>query len=643
MIVVLLVALIITLSAPAAAQTPPATPFATIPGGPIGVACIGDGPGGITDRLVVTSYCTGNIHTVSETGSVTTHFPTGFPKNWCGIESYLALSTGLGGWPVGDIYASFGPTVYKINSTLTTATPFVTIAGKPGTHTGVTFDRTGVWNFDMIVTFIDGTVYRVTPSGTVTFVATTSTHQESPRVIPNDATKWGAFAGCISTASENTHKVFAICNPGSPTVSTLATGILNAESSDIRPSAGETTFGPTPYIYFASRHTSGKIWGYPASSFPSGSAGDMFVSQEFGGGITRIPGSPGTASTFEAAFSQHYEGSNFCFIPQAIDTSEKCSDGIDNDGDGLIDNADPDCHVCGDGNIDPGEQCDDGNIVSGDGCSSTCKLENKPPIAQCQNVTVNTDPSVCSAASASVNNGSSDPDGDTITLSQTPSGPYGLGQTQVTLTVTDTKGASDSCQATVTVNDVTPPAISCPAPQVVECTGNGSANATVGSPTVTDNCSVASTSCTLGSGSYPLGTTNGTCSANDGSGNSSSCNVSVTVVDTTAPTVSCVESYNPSTKNVPKASNTNQDGFYKVGASDICSTPVIKIGSFTLANGETIKITQTPGKSGVTYVNTMGPAAIKHFQVGPGDAVITATDGAGNSSSVTCLVPPPPK
>jgi len=67
------------------------------------------------------------------------------------------------------------------------------------------------------------------------------------------------------------------------------------------------------------------------------------------------------------------------------------------------------------------------------------------------------------------------------------------------------------------------------------------------------------------------------------------------------------------------------------------------VGSFVLANGETIKITQTPGKSGVTFVNTMGPAAIKHFQVGPGDAVLTATDGSGNSSSVTCLVPPPPK
>ena len=31
--------------------------------------------------------------------------------------------------------------------------------------------------------------------------------------------------------------------------------------------------------------------------------------------------------------------------------------------------------VCGDGNVDPGEDCDDGNQVSGDGCSSSCQVE----------------------------------------------------------------------------------------------------------------------------------------------------------------------------------------------------------------------------------------------------------------------------
>ena len=117
----------------------------------------------------------------------------------------------------------------------------------------------------------------------------------------------------------------------------------------------------------------------------------------------------------------------------------------------------------------------------------------------------------------------------------------------------------------------------------------------------------------------------------------------MTVVDRELPTLSCVESVNPSTKNVPKASKVNEDGFYQVSAGDNCMPPTIELGGFILADGETIKLTQTPGQSGVRLVNTMGAGEIRHFQVGSGDALITATDGAGNVSSVTCLVPPPPK
>lgn len=58
---------------------------------------------------------------------------------------------------------------------------------------------------------------------------------------------------------------------------------------------------------------------------------------------------------------------------------EDCTNGIDDDQDGLVDNADPDCQVCGDGDVDPGEECDDGNTVDGDGCSAVCELENEMP------------------------------------------------------------------------------------------------------------------------------------------------------------------------------------------------------------------------------------------------------------------------
>lgn len=92
---------------------------------------------------------------------------------------------------------------------------------------------------------------------------------------------------------------------------------------------------------------------------------------------------------------------------------------------------------------------------------------NVPPVAQCMDTTVPTDPGVCFAAVASVDNGSFDPDGGNITLQQIPPGPYPLGMTDVTLVVTDDEGATDSCDAKVTVVDQEPPTISCNAPSTI--------------------------------------------------------------------------------------------------------------------------------------------------------------------------------
>jgi hypothetical protein len=44
-------------------------------------------------------------------------------------------------------------------------------------------------------------------------------------------------------------------------------------------------------------------------------------------------------------------------------TSELCYNGIDDDGNGLTDKADPGCWHCGDGVLDPNEECDDGELA----------------------------------------------------------------------------------------------------------------------------------------------------------------------------------------------------------------------------------------------------------------------------------------
>ena len=76
------------------------------------------------------------------------------------------------------------------------------------------------------------------------------------------------------------------------------------------------------------------------------------------------------------------------------------------------------------------------------------------PVALAHDVTV-TASAPQDTANANVNNGSNDPDGGPITLTQFPAAPYPVGSTSVILTVTNKEGAFSQASATVTVNPPT--------------------------------------------------------------------------------------------------------------------------------------------------------------------------------------------
>jgi Subtilase family len=90
-------------------------------------------------------------------------------------------------------------------------------------------------------------------------------------------------------------------------------------------------------------------------------------------------------------------------------------------------------------------------------CTGRCDPPNNPPIATAKSVTAAADP-MC-VANASIDDGSSDADGDPLTLTQSPTGPYSLGKTNVRLTATDPKGAFGQATGDVTVVDRTGPTI----------------------------------------------------------------------------------------------------------------------------------------------------------------------------------------
>lgn len=189
--------------------------------------------------------------------------------------------------------------------------------------------------------------------------------------------------------------------------------------------------------------------------------------------------------------------------------------------------------------------------VLSDACAATMNVTfgNQAPVAQCQDVQVDADADCLGAVTAAmVDDGSSDPDGDPITLSLDPPGPYPLGVTAVTLTVTDDKGESDTCSANVTVVDVTPPVVACPADIQVECSVAGGVPADdaqlaafFAAFTAEDNCDADPTVVHDAPALFPGpceaggGVTVVTWTATDASGNVAQCSATVAVVDTTPP------------------------------------------------------------------------------------------------------------
>jgi hypothetical protein len=119
---------------------------------------------------------------------------------------------------------------------------------------------------------------------------------------------------------------------------------------------------------------------------------------------------------------------------------------------------------------------------------------------------------------------------DVNTSSKPASGTaFNVGTTNVTSTATsDAVQNAASCTFTVTVKDVEAPLIACPAPMTVDATGPLGATASF-APTAGDNCSATVSSVPASGSVFAIGTTTVNSTAQDPSGNQSSCGFTVHV------------------------------------------------------------------------------------------------------------------
>src|SRR5437867_780901 len=168
-----------------------------------------------------------------------------------------------------------------------------------------------------------------------------------------------------------------------------------------------------------------------------------------------------------------------------------------------------------------------------------------------------------------------------------------------------------TCTFMVTVQDTTPPTITCPGNVTKSNDPNQcGAVATYPNPTVSDNCPNPTFTCSPASGSFfPVGTTTVTCTAKDAANNMASCTFTVTIQDTQPPTITCPGNITSTTASCPPSNSGTVN--FTVTASDNCP------GVTTVCKNQNNQIV-TSGSS---------------FPVGATTVTCTATDASGNTAT----------
>lgn len=179
-----------------------------------------------------------------------------------------------------------------------------------------------------------------------------------------------------------------------------------------------------------------------------------------------------------------------------------------------------------------------------DTCTANITIEdNTAPNAICQDVTVILDGAGNGTlGAAQVDNGSTDNCGiSSITISDTSFTCADAGVNTVTLTLTDGEGNTANCTAQVTVIDTVAPTAIC---QDLTLNLVSSGNVSITTADIdngsSDLCGIDTLFLSQNSFTCAdIGSNTVTLTAQDGSGNTSTCTANVTVLDTTAPTVIC--------------------------------------------------------------------------------------------------------
>ena len=254
--------------------------------------------------------------------------------------------------------------------------------------------------------------------------------------------------------------------------------------------------------------------------------------------------------------------------------------------------------------------------------------------------------------------GSYDPDGDTLSylwtgvfgteIGPTPNVTVPLGANSVTLSVDDGNGATDTDSVEVTVVDTTAPTVDAGPNVTLEATSPDGAPFDVSTQvTASDTCGPVGLFESPVPASYPLGSTVVTVTATDGSGNSASDAMTVTVVDTIPPDLEVTVT--PTILWPPNHNMVPIDWTYVV--SDIADpSPLVELVHVQSDEGDGVNtfdpafdVTEVVGRKGSDIQLVDGQLFLRAERAGNSDGRVytltfQATDASGNSTTATKTV-----
>ena len=195
------------------------------------------------------------------------------------------------GAPVGTVFvADLTGLVRKLSADGSSVSNFAQLpSGGVGDNINLAMDSTGRWGGRMVASSGSGGLFLLDAAGNVETVATGMGRLQGVNFIPDDAARWGRFAGCIMAGTEDAS---AIANALTHLWCRASDGSISHETQRLGVRAEDIDVITDGNLY-AIDFNQGRIWGAEAGAFAS-LQGEMLLTQE-------LPGA-GSSGLFHVGF-----------------------------------------------------------------------------------------------------------------------------------------------------------------------------------------------------------------------------------------------------------------------------------------------------------------------------------------------------